>query len=82
MVSSNQLHKVYQSGDRYLIEDTMDIDEEKWFREITWDQTTNKANLIDKGYWSISSLNPPPKKVPKAFYSPKKKKVILANILD
>lgn len=78
----NTLKKLYQSGEMYLIEETLDTDEERWFREVIWDKETNKAKLTDRGYWSQTSLKSPPIKVPKAFFHALRKCVVMPNILD
>jgi hypothetical protein len=75
-----RLAKIYQSGEFYLIENTIKDDDERWFQRFEWDKSNNSAKLIDD-YWSESSLKIPPRKVPKAFLHLKKQQVILARIL-
>ena len=77
---NKSLAKIFQSGTMHLIETTQEWDDEQWFTRLEWNKSTNEAFLTNDQY-SRMSLKQPPRKVPKAFYSLKKKKVILAKII-
>jgi hypothetical protein len=77
---NEELLSVFSSGSLYLVEDTKDFDDEKWFRSLMWDGEAITAKLCPNGYYSEDSLHPKPERVKRIFWNKKSEKIVKANI--